>query len=142
MIISKPPFIRCVGAIIHDPRGRLLLVQRAHEPERGKWSLPGGRVEPGETDHSAVCREVFEETGLSVTVGPLVGTVSRPATSGTYEIFDYSCSTDEWELSAGDDAADAIWASSATFATLERENALAGKVADVLRGWNCLPRNH
>lgn len=141
VIVSNEPVIRCVGAIIHDPRGRLLLVQRATEPGRGQWSLPGGRVEAGETDHSAVSREVREETGLSVTAGPLVGRVHRPAPKGTYEIFDYLCWATDWILSAGDDAADATWASSATFATLQRENALTVGLADALSAWNCLPRN-
>ncbi|GAA0538098.1 NUDIX hydrolase [Saccharopolyspora subtropica] len=133
--------IRCVGAVVHDPRGRLLLVKRANEPGRGKWSLPGGRVEHGETDHSAVQREVREETGLSVTVGRLVGRVLRPAPKGTYEILDYSCRSSGTELFAGDDAADAMWADSATFATLEREGALTEGLAETLRAWDCLPRN-
>jgi 8-oxo-dGTP diphosphatase len=141
VIVSENPVIRCVGAVIHDSSGRLLLVKRAHEPGRGRWSLPGGRVEPGETDHSAVQREVFEETGLSVTVGPLLGRILRPAPRGTYEILDYSCWTTESDLFPGDDAADAIWADGATFATLERESALTEGLADVLRSWNCLPRN-
>ncbi|MER7079287.1 ADP-ribose pyrophosphatase YjhB, NUDIX family [Saccharopolyspora kobensis] len=141
MIVSENPVIRCVGAVIHDPLGRLLLVKRAHAPSAGKWSLPGGRVEQGETDHSAVQREVQEETGLSVTVGALVGRVLRPAPRGTYEILDYSCRTNDWALCAGDDAADAIWADSATFATLDADGALTEGLADCLRAWGCLPRN-
>lgn len=141
MIVSEKPVIRCVGAIIHDSRGRLLLVKRAHEPSKGKWSLPGGRVEPGETDHSAVQREVREETGLSVTIGAFVGRVRRPAPHGTYEILDYSCWSNEQEISPGDDAADAIWADSATFATLDANGALTQDLAATLRSWDCLPRN-
>ncbi|MGP4019199.1 NUDIX hydrolase [Saccharopolyspora sp. 5N708] len=141
MMISEKPVIRCVGAVIHDPSGRLLLVKRAHEPGKGKWSLPGGRVEQGETDHSAVQREVLEETGLSVTVGELVGRIFRPAPLGTYEILDYSCRSIESELSAGDDAADAMWADRATFATLERNGALTEGLPETLRSWDCLPRN-
>ena len=83
--MTKPeePLIRCVGAVVFDPFGRLLLVKRGHEPEKGKWSLPGGRVKPGETDEAAVQREIQEETGLSVIVGPLVGRICRPAPKGT-----------------------------------------------------------
>ncbi|MGI8799897.1 MAG: NUDIX hydrolase, partial [Pseudonocardia sp.] len=58
--------VACVGAIVRDAAGRLLLVQRVNEPGAGRWSLPGGRVEPGETDQDAVVREVAEETGLQV----------------------------------------------------------------------------
>lgn len=141
MIVSKNPVIRCIGALIFDPRGRLLLVKRANEPGRGLWSLPGGRVAEGESDHSAVRREVFEETGLTVTVGDLVGRVERPAPHGTYEILDYSCRSIEWEISPGDDAADAVWADGATFATLDRNSSLTEGLAEVLASWDCLPRN-
>ncbi|MFC7343170.1 NUDIX hydrolase [Saccharopolyspora griseoalba] len=141
MIVSKNPVIRCIGALVFDPRGRLLLVKRANEPGRGQWSLPGGRVEQGEGDHSAVRREVFEETGLDVTVGDLVGRIERPAPRGTYEILDYSCRSTEWEISPGDDAADAMWADGATFATLDRNGALTEGLAEVLASWDCLPRN-
>jgi ADP-ribose pyrophosphatase YjhB (NUDIX family) len=141
VIVSERPVIRCIGAVIHDPQGRLLLVLRANEPGKGLWSLPGGRIEPGETDHSAVLREVREETGLSVIVGPHLGSLLRPGPHGTYEIHDYSCRSIESDLFPGDDAADAAWINSATFNTLERQNALTEGLADVLRSWNVLPRN-
>jgi ADP-ribose pyrophosphatase YjhB (NUDIX family) len=56
--------VDCVGGIVVDERGRLLLVRRGTEPGRGLWSVPGGRVEPGESDAEATAREVLEETGL------------------------------------------------------------------------------
>ena len=56
--------VPCVGAVVHDAAGRLLLIRRGHDPHRGLWSLPGGRVEPGESPEQAVVREVREETGL------------------------------------------------------------------------------
>ncbi|HJY99567.1 MAG TPA: NUDIX domain-containing protein, partial [Streptosporangiaceae bacterium] len=71
-------FIPCVGAVITDSRGRLLLIRRGHEPGAGLWSLPGGRIEPGETDAEALVREMREETGLEVEPGPLLGAVQRP----------------------------------------------------------------
>ena len=98
-------------------------------------------MEPGESDHSAVEREVWEETGLSVTAGRLIGRIFRPAPNGTYEILDYSCWSTETELSPGDDAANAAWTDGATFATLDRTNALTEGLADCLRAWDCLPRN-
>ena len=69
--------VPCAGAIIRDEAERLLLIQRRNEPGAGLWSLPGGRVEAGETDQRAVVREVAEETGLVVTCGRLVGSVER-----------------------------------------------------------------
>ncbi len=65
-----------VGAVIFL-EGRVLLVKRAHEPLAGTWSLPGGAVELGETARAAAAREVLEETGLVVEVGPVVEVVDR-----------------------------------------------------------------
>src|SRR5262245_49581335 len=53
--------VPCAGAVVLDSAGRLLLVRRAREPGRGRWSLPGGRVEAGETAAAAAVREVREE---------------------------------------------------------------------------------
>ncbi|PXY32446.1 NUDIX hydrolase [Prauserella muralis] len=128
--------VRCVGGVVHDATGRLLLIQRAHEPARGRWSLPGGRVEAGETDADAVVRELREETGLDVLPGQLVGTVVR----GAYEIHDYACAVGGGELVAGDDAAAARWVDGAAFAELERTGALTDGLADTLRDWGALPR--
>lgn len=102
--------LRCVGAIITDDSGRLLLVKRGHEPEAGRWSLPGGRVKPRESDWHALVREVREETGLWVEPGRLVGAVERPAPGGAvFDISDYAASVSGGQLVAGDDAADVRW---------------------------------
>lgn len=140
MTASDQPRVRCVGGIVHDSSGRLLLVRRGNAPGRGLWSVPGGRVEPGETDVEAVTREVREETGLSVTVGGLAGTVLRPAPRGLYEIHDYRCQVIGGQLRAGDDAIDAAWVTAAIFTTLQREGALTIGLADALGDWDCLPR--
>ncbi|WP_214327103.1 NUDIX hydrolase [Nonomuraea sediminis] len=96
--------VNCVGAVILLDH-RLLLVRRGHPPGEGLWSIPGGRVEPGESDVAAVEREVLEETGLVVEVGPLAGTVVR----GDYLIRDYLATVTGGTLTPGDDAADARW---------------------------------
>ncbi|MDT7789151.1 MAG: 8-oxo-dGTP diphosphatase, partial [Pseudonocardiales bacterium] len=125
------------GAVVHDSNGRLLVVRRANPPGEGLWSIPGGRVEPNETDETAVTREVAEETGLSVTVGSLVGSVERAAPNGVYLIFDYECQVTSGVLRAGDDASDVAWADSATLATLPTTDGLL----QALSKWNCLPRS-
>lgn len=132
MTASDDPVIRCVGAVVHDAAGRLLLIRRANEPGRGQWSLPGGRVEPGESDASAVARELREETGLEVRVGSLIGSVQR----GPFLIFDYAAEAVGGELRAGDDASAAAWVTSAEFARLD----LVAQLADTLAGWQALPR--
>jgi 8-oxo-dGTP diphosphatase len=101
--------IPCVGAIL-TADGRILLIRRGHEPEAGRWSLPGGRIEPGETDHQALVREVREETGLEVAPGPLAGAVDRPAPGGRVLVIrDYLATVTGGTLAAGDDADDARW---------------------------------
>ena len=102
--------VPCVGAVIKDDRGRLLLIKRGHPPAAGLWSLPGGRIEPGETDAEALVREVREETGLAVEAGGLLGTVQRPAPDGdVFDIRDYKATVTGGLLQPGDDAADARW---------------------------------
>src|SRR5437763_3832772 len=103
---KKPPErVACAGAVIRDRPGRILLVLRANEPGRGLWSLPGGRVEPGEAEDAAVAREVLEETGLLVSVESLVGRVSI----GRYDIADYACTVTGGTLAAATDADDVAW---------------------------------
>ena len=136
------PRVDCVGGIVvHDgPDGRrLLLVLRGREPSRGTWSVPGGRVEPGETDEAATAREVLEETGLRVRVGRLVGTVERDAPAGgVYVIRDRLChpedGADAAAVRGGDDADDAAWF------TPEQVRALdcAPGLVEALTGWGVL----
>jgi 8-oxo-dGTP diphosphatase len=127
--------VPCVGAVVLDGTGRLLLVRRGRPPQQGTWSLPGGRVEPGETDTDAVAREVAEETGLSVRVGRLAGRVLRAGPQGSvYDIGDYLCEVTSGELRAGDDAADVRWVAPAELATLT----LSTGLVDALTEWGVL----
>ena len=129
------PRVPCVGAIVKDEAGRLLLIQRGHEPETGRWSLPGGRIEPGESDAQAVARETREETGLQVTCGALVGSVERPGLRGAVlDIRDYAATVTGGTLTAGDDAADARWVSPADLAGLH----LTSGLAETLTAWGVL----
>ena len=127
--------VPCVGAVIRDSGERLLLIQRRNEPGAGLWSLPGGRIEPGESDEQAVVRETREETGLQVTCGALVGSVQRPGLRGAVlDIRDYAATVTGGTLAAGDDAAQARWVSQADLAGLP----LTSGLAEALTGWGVL----
>jgi 8-oxo-dGTP diphosphatase len=128
--------VRCVGAIVHDEGGRLLMVQRGQEPAAGSWSIPGGRVEPGESDHQAVVREVFEETGLMVEPGVLAGTVERDGLAGSiYEIYDYVCAVCSGDPQAASDAADVRWVTASELVRLPT----APGLRESLAAWGQLP---
>jgi ADP-ribose pyrophosphatase YjhB (NUDIX family) len=102
-----------VGAVVR--RGdEILLVRRGRGAGVGRWSLPGGRVEFGETLVAAVAREVVEETGLEIEVGHFVGWVERMGNEPFayhYVILDFAATASDPQaaLVPGDDAADAAW---------------------------------
>jgi ADP-ribose pyrophosphatase YjhB (NUDIX family) len=129
--------IPCVGAIVYDQTGRLLLIRRGQEPGLGLWSLPGGRVEPGETENQAVIREVAEEAGVTVRPERLAGRVRLAAPSGgTYEIADYLCTLiGPTSVRAGADAVNARWVTARDYAQLSVVEGLTA----ALEQWNALP---
>jgi 8-oxo-dGTP diphosphatase len=136
---AQPRFVPCVGAVIRDEAGRILLIKRGHEPGKGLWSVPGGRIEPGETDEQAVVREVWEETGLEVQCGPLLGAIERPGMGGTIlQITDYRAVITGGELAAGDDAADARWLTLEEASELDSTGKLTGGLLAILRSWGAL----
>jgi 8-oxo-dGTP diphosphatase len=102
-----------VGAVcVRD--GRLLLVLRGRGPGSGAWSLPGGRLDPGETLQRAVVRELAEETGLRGRVGPLVGYAERVGEGYHYVILDFWVEVDaDQDPVAADDAVGVVWAARA-----------------------------
>jgi len=99
----------CVGAVVVDDE-RLLMVRRGRPPGVGLWSVPGGRVEPGETLAAAVVRELAEETGLACACGPLVGWVERIGPDHHFVIMDFEATPlDGSEPVAGDDVLEVVW---------------------------------
>jgi 8-oxo-dGTP diphosphatase len=99
----------CVGAVA-VAEDRLLLVRRGRGPAAGAWSVPGGRVEPGETLAEAVLRELAEETGLEGVCDELIGWVERMGAEHHYVILDFAVTILEpSDPRAGDDAAEAEW---------------------------------
>ena len=99
----------CVGAIavVDD---QLLLIRRGRGPAAGEWSVPGGRVEAGETLAEAVVRELAEETGVEAVCDELVGWVERIHEDHHFVILDFRVTVLDDKLpTAGDDAAEAAW---------------------------------
>lgn len=111
-----------VGAVVL--RGEhVLLVRRGGQPSSGKWSLPGGMVELGETTIDAVRREVAEECSCEIRVVDVAGVITRIVRDGDgrvryhWVLVDYLAYADSDRIAAGTDAAEARWA---TLAEIER----------------------
>jgi 8-oxo-dGTP diphosphatase len=123
-----------VGAVIRSDDGHVALVKRRHEPLAGQWSLPGGMLELGESLEAGVAREMAEETGLSVSVGPVVDVFDRILLDDTgavryhFVLVDYLCRVRDGTLAAGTDVESAVWADPAALEPFR----LAGKARDVI----------
>lgn len=98
------------AALIEDPQGRVLLVRRSNEPQRGKWTLPAGFINGGEDPAQAAARECLEETGLSVEITQLLDIYARRehARGADFVIF-YRARVTDGTLRPGDDADAAKW---------------------------------
>lgn len=90
---------------------QVLLIRRGTAPKMGEWSLPGGRIEPGEKAVDAAIRELHEETGIEASIGGLVDVVDGvfPEAGRHYVLIDYWARWISGEPVAGDDAAEARW---------------------------------
>ncbi|MGY1740737.1 MULTISPECIES: NUDIX domain-containing protein [unclassified Blastococcus] len=132
-----PAVVACVGAVVHDAAGRLLLIRRGTEPGRGRWSVPGGRVEPGESPAAAVEREVREETGLAVRAGAVLGRIRIPGPGVVYDVADLACTLLHPDAVpvAGDDADAVTFADAAALAELTCTDGLL----EHLGRWGVLP---
>ena len=123
-----------VGGVIVD-EGKVVLVRRKYEPLKGHWSLPGGMVEIGETLETALIREMREETGLVVDVGPVIEVFDRITRDEDrrvryhFVLVDYVCRRMEGALRAGSDVDAAIWVDAENLA----EYSLTDKATSVIQ---------
>jgi mutator protein MutT len=117
------PYVGIGGIIVHE--GRVVLVKRRFEPLAGQWSIPGGAVETGETLEACLIREMTEETGFVVEVGPVVEVLDRITHDEQgrvlyhFVLIDYLCWPVGGELRAGSDVAEAVLAERSELAHYE-----------------------
>ena len=122
MTVGRPEL--CAGAVAVD-HGLLLLVKRGTDPGKGLWSLPGGRVESGESVIAAVLREFKEETGLEGVCGSFVGWVERMGVDHHFVVMDFLVTAlEDGEPVAGGDALEARWVASEELASMDLSDGL------------------
>jgi len=130
-----------VGAVVLN-RGRVLLVRRGGQPSGGKWSLPGGLVELGETTAEAIRREIREECGIGIIVGGVAGVVDRVTRDAEgrvryhYVLVDYLAFPESEAIVAGTDAAECRWVEIERVGELDTTEGLA----DMIRRAEALAR--
>jgi len=134
------PYVGIGAVIVHE--GRVVLVKRRFEPLAGQWSIPGGAVEAGETLEACVAREMAEETGFVVEVGPVVEVLDRITRDESgrvlyhFVLIDYLCWPIGGELRAGSDVAEAVLAEPselAQYALTEKALAVLERALDMAR---------
>jgi 8-oxo-dGTP diphosphatase len=122
-----------VGAVVLDA-GRVLLVRRGAAPSMGKWTLPGGLVELGETTVEAVCRELMEECGIAIRPCGVAGVMDRIVRDAEgrvryhYVLVDYLAHAESDRVVAGSDAAECCWVALDRLHELEVTEGLADMI--------------
>ncbi|HSL21903.1 MAG TPA: NUDIX domain-containing protein [Vicinamibacterales bacterium] len=134
-----------VGAVIFVG-SEVVLIKRRFEPLAGQWSLPGGTLEVGETLEAGTAREILEETGLAVDVGPVIEVFDRILLDEHrkvryhFVLIDYLCRPVGGQLQHGSDVADVVLADPERleqFGLTPKATAIIRKAAEMLRreGW-------
>jgi ADP-ribose pyrophosphatase YjhB (NUDIX family) len=134
------PYVGIGAVIVHE--GRVVLVKRRFDPLAGQWSIPGGAVEAGETLDACVAREMAEETGFVVEVGPVVEVLDRITRDEEgrvlyhFVLIDYLCWPIGGELRAGSDVAEAVLAEPselAQYALTEKATSVIERALEMAR---------
>lgn len=120
---GRAPLVACAGIVLVE-QGRLLLIRRGQPPAKGRWSLPGGRVEWGELPADAARREAGEETGLDVGLIGLVGVALLGGGDGRYLVWNFAAERIGGTLRPGSDAAEAAFVDSGELAALDLSDGL------------------
>ncbi len=133
---SRGPSVGVGGVLVH--RGRVLLIKRGKEPLRGRWVVPGGTVELGESLEEALVREMEEETGIRVRPVGVLAVFDRIDKNASqvryhYVIVDYLCEFLDGEARAGSDAQDVAWATEAELAAFDLPSKALEVVQDAFR---------
>ena len=110
--------VDCVGVICF--RGEdVLLIQRGTPPRKGEWSIPGGRIEAGESERDAALRELFEETSIMAALESKVATIDAQFEGFNYRLHDYAARWISGDPHFGDDAIDAKFVTPENLAIIE-----------------------
>jgi 8-oxo-dGTP diphosphatase len=123
--------VPAVGAVVFDLEERVLLICRGHSPGAGEWTIPGGKVEPGEAPIRAAARELREETGLEAEVAYAIGVVRIEREGVSFAVHEFLVEAAGGAARAGDDAADVRWS---PLGELEALGVSAQAVAVIKRG--------
>jgi ADP-ribose pyrophosphatase YjhB (NUDIX family) len=131
-----------VGAVVINGQGQIVLIRRRYEPLAGRWSLPGGMLELGETLEAGAAREILEETGLAVAVGPVIEVFDRIMLDDEqrvryhFVLVDYLCRPTGGTLAAGSDVDAAVFADPAdlaAFGLTEKATAVITRALELAR---------
>lgn len=106
--MEKPDNIQwtdCVGVLCYK-KGYVLMILRGQPPRMNEWSIPGGRIETGESERDAALRELMEETGVTARLGEKIAAIPALFEGYNYMLHDYIATWISGEPRAGDDAKD------------------------------------
>ena len=132
---ADPRTVMVVLAVV-EREGRVLLIQEAKQRLRGKWNLPGGRLEPGESLVEALRREIREEAGIEVTVRDLLyldqlASQRAEVPSRLRFVFRADAASDRLKTEPDEHSLQARWVPRSQLGTLELRNAIVTQMIEL-----------